>query len=163
MFRPMRKKERQMEPEAAKALLEKGTTGVLACLGDDGYPYAVPLNYVYYQDKIYFHTAKEGHKIDAILNNRKVSFALVGADEIVSAEYTTHYSSVIAFGRARIAEGEERLNAFRALNEKLAGDRPEDEREKAINECASAYIIAIDVEHLTGKAHEACIKNFTKL
>ena len=156
MFRSMRKKKRQLAQEQAIVLLKKGTTGVLACLGDEGYPYAIPLNYVYYKDKIYFHTAKEGHKIDAILNNPKVSFALEGADEIVSAEYTTHYSSVIAFGRARIAEGEERVEAFRALNERLAGDRPEEEREKAINECTSAYIIAIDIEHMTGKAHEEC-------
>ena len=156
MFRTMRREERQMTPEAAKSLLKAGKTGGLACLGDGGYPYALPLNYVYHQDKIYFHTAKEGHKVDAVLKNPKVSFALVGADKIVSAEYTTHYSSVIAFGRARIAEGEERVKASRALNERLAGDRPEAEREKSVNECESAYIIAIDIEHLTGKAHEAC-------
>jgi nitroimidazol reductase NimA-like FMN-containing flavoprotein (pyridoxamine 5'-phosphate oxidase superfamily) len=125
--------------------------GVLACLGDGGYPYAVPLSYVYCNGKIYFHSAKAGHKIDAITNNPKVSFTVIDEDTVVSSEYTTYFRSVIAFGRARITEGDERMEAFKALADKYSGDQPEEARLNEINRCTQAHIIAVDVEHITGK------------
>lgn len=66
MFRKMRRYKQLLSREDTIAVLNRCTNGVLACFGDDGYPYAVPLSYVYYNDKIYFHSAKAGHKIDAI-------------------------------------------------------------------------------------------------
>jgi hypothetical protein len=151
MFREMRRAGQQLSEEDAAAVLNRRTNGVLACHGDDGYPYAVPLSYVYFSGKIYFHSAKSGHKMDAILKNPKVSFAVTDADNIVSAEYTTYFRSVIVFGRARIAEGNERLEAFRALVEKYSGDQPEEARLNEINGCTRAVIVAIDAEHVTGK------------
>jgi hypothetical protein len=123
----------------------------LACLGDEDYPYAVPVSYVYHNDRIYFHSAKAGHKVDAILKNPKVSFAVVDEDTIVSAEYTTYFRSVVAFGKARLVEGEEWLEGFKALVEKYSGDLPEDAKHKEITGCTQSLIIAIDVDHLTGK------------
>jgi len=151
MFREMRRSKQILSMEDTIAVLNRCTHGILACLGDADYPYAVPLNYVYYNHTIYFHSAKEGHKIDALCKNPKVSFAVVDEDTIVSKEYTSYFRSVIAFGRARIVEGEERLAAFRALVEKYSGDQPEADKHKIITECQRAYIIAIDIEHLTGK------------
>lgn len=151
MFRQMRRIEQLLTPEKSVAVLNRCSNGVMACLGDDGYPYAVPLNYVYHAGKIYFHSAKEGHKIDAILKHPKVSFAVVDEDTIVSEEYTSYFRSVIVFGKARIVEGSERLEAFRALVEKYSGDRPEEEKEEKIDACDRAYIVAIDIEHMTGK------------
>ncbi|WP_367339723.1 pyridoxamine 5'-phosphate oxidase family protein, partial [Aminivibrio sp.] len=81
----------------------------------------------------------------------RVSFAVVDEDTIVSKEYTTYFRSAIAFGRARIAEGEERLEAFRALVEKYSGDQPEEARHREIAGCTQAVIVAVDVEHITGK------------
>nr|WP_230633221.1 pyridoxamine 5'-phosphate oxidase family protein [Methanosarcina mazei] len=127
------------------------TNGVLACSGDDGYPYAVPLSYVYFNGRIYFHSAKAGHKIDAITKNPKVSFSIIDEDKIVSKEYTTYFRSVIAFGKARIVEGDERLESFTALVEKYSGNQSEEARNKEISRCKQAHIIAIDVEHITGK------------
>ena len=127
------------------------TTGVLACLGDYGYPYAVPLSYVYFNDRIYFHSAKTGHKISAITGNPKVSFAVVDEDNIVSEKFTTYFRSVIAFGRARIADGEERLRALEAIVEKYSGDQPEEAKRKEIAGCTQAHVVAIDVEHVAGK------------
>lgn len=66
-----------------------------ACLGDEDYPYAVPISFVYLNNKIYFHSAKAGHKIDAIVKNPKVSFAVIDEDTIVSKEYTTYFRSVV--------------------------------------------------------------------
>lgn len=151
MFREMRRGKQLLSMEETAAVMERCTNGSLACLGDGDYPYSVPLSYVYHNNKIYFHSAKAGHKIDAMTKNPKVSFSVIDEDTIVSEEYTTYFRSVITFGKARIVEGEERLAAFRALVEKYSGDQPDEAKHKEISECTQACIIAIDVEHITGK------------
>ena len=158
MFREMRRNTQLLSSEDTKAVLDRCTNGVLACLGDEGYPYAVPLSYVYFNGKIYFHSAKAGHKIDAVVQNPKVSFSIIDEDTIVSKEYTSYFRSVIAFGKARIVEGDEHLEAFMALAEKYSGDQPEDDRQKSIAGCTQAYVVAIDVEHITGKEAKALVK-----
>ena len=147
----MRRIKQLLSMEETEAVMNRCTNGVLACLGDEGYPYAVPLSYVYFNGKIYFHSAKAGHKIDAIMRNPKVSFAVIDEDTVVSKEYTTYFRSVLAFGKARIVEGNEYLEAFKALVEKYSGDQPAEAKQKEINKCSQAYIIAIDIEHITGK------------
>lgn len=151
MFREMRRNKQLLSIEETKAVMDRCTSGILACLGDEDYPYAVPLSYVYVNNKIYFHSAKAGHKIDAILKNPKVSFAVIDQDKIVGKEYTTYFRSVIAFGKARIVEGDEWTNAFKALVEKYSSEIPEEARDKKIIGCTQSYIIAIDIEHITGK------------
>lgn len=151
MFREMRRGKQLLSMEDTISVMDRCTNGVLACLGDDDYPYAVPVSYVYFNEKIYFHSAKAGHKIDAVTKNPKVSFSVIDEDTIVSKEYTTYFRSVIAFGKARIAEGDERIEAFKALVEKYSGDQPEEAKLKEIMGCMQSYIFAIDVEHITGK------------
>ncbi|MGM0395939.1 MAG: pyridoxamine 5'-phosphate oxidase family protein [Bacillota bacterium] len=151
MFREMRRKRQLLPVEETVAVMDRCTNGILACIGDEGYPYAVPVSYVYYNDKIYFHSAKSGHKVDSIINNPKVSFAVVDEDTIVSEEYTSYFRSVVAFGKARIVEGEEWFKAFEVLVEKYCGDRPAEEKHKEITGCKQSHIVAIDVEHITGK------------
>ena len=151
MFREMRRKKQLLSNEDTRAVMDRCTNGVLACFGDEDYPYAVPVNYVYYNDKIYFHSAKEGHKIDSINKNSKVSFAVVDEDTIVSKEYTSYFRSAIAFGKARIVEGDERYEAFRALVEKYSGELPDEDKQKEINGCSRALIVAVDIDHITGK------------
>lgn len=151
MFREMRRKKQLLSPEDILAVMDRCTNGVLACLGDEDYPYAVPLSYVYFNDKIYFHSAKAGHKIEAITKYPKVSFTVIDKDTVVGNEYTTYFRSVIAFGKARIVEEHEMLEAFKALVKKYSGDQPEDAQHKEIAGCSQAYIVAIDVEHITGK------------
>lgn len=151
MFREMRRGKQLLSKEDTAAVMNRCTNGVLACLGDEDYPYAVPLSYVYFNGKIYFHSAKAGHKIDAIVKNPKVSFSVIDEDTVVSKEYTTYFRSVIAFGKARIVEGDERLEAFKALVEKYSGNQPEDEKYREISGCTQSFIIAVDIEHITGK------------
>lgn len=151
MFREMRRSKQLLCLEDTIAVMDRCTNGVLACLGDEEYPYAVPLSYVYFNNKIYFHSAKTGHKIDSITKNPKVSFSVIDEDTIVSEKYTTYFRSVIVFGKTRIVEGNERLEAFKALVEKYSGDQPEEAKQKEITGCTQAYVIAIDVEHITGK------------
>ena len=147
----MRRGKQLLSMEDTREVITRCSNGVLACFGDDGYPYAVPLSYVYFDDKIYFHSAKEGHKIDAIMKNPKVSFSVIDEDTIVSEKYTSYFRSVIAFGKARIVQGSERQEAFEALVEKYSGDQPQEAKHQEITGCTRAYIIAIDIEHITGK------------
>lgn len=151
MFREMRRGKQLLSVKDTAEVMYRCKNGVLACIGDNDYPYAVPLSYVYLNDKIYFHSAKAGHKIDAIEKNPEVSFAVIDEDTIVSSEYTSYFRSVIAFGRARIVEGDEWVEAFSALVEKYSGDQPDEAKQMEINKCTQSYIISVDVEHITGK------------
>lgn len=89
----MRRKRQLLPTEESVAILERMTNGTLALHGDDGYPYAVPVSYVYADGKIYFHSAMQGHKVDAILRNDKVSFCVVEQDEVKPAEFTTYFGA----------------------------------------------------------------------
>ena len=114
MFREMRRFGQQMPENEAIEILKNATSGTLAVLGDDGYPYAVPMSHFYCEGKIYFHCASEGHKIDAIRNCDKVSFCVISRDDVVPEKFTTYYCSVIAFGRVRILEDvQEKVTAIR--------------------------------------------------
>ena len=119
-----------------------------------GYPYTVPLNYVYSGGKLYFHCAKTGHKLDAIRGCEKVSFCVVAQDEVMPKERTTAYISVIAFGRARIVEDEAGLRRIAGwVGEKFSPDYPEDCRQETDEVIAAnrMYCVEITVDHLTGK------------
>ena len=159
MFRAMRRSKQRLAAEDTATVMDRCTHGVLACLGDEDYPYAIPLSYVYFKGKIYFHSAKAGHKIDAISKHPKVSFSIIDEDTVISREYTTYFRSVIAFGKARIVDGDERLKAFAALVEKYSGDQPEKDKYKEITECTRACVIAIDIEHITGKESIEYVKS----
>lgn len=158
MFREMRRHKQQLTLADTEVILNRCTNGIMACVGDDGYPYAVPLSYVYHNGKIYFHSAKEGHKIDAIMKDPRVSFTVVDEDRVISEKFTTYYRSVIVFGKARITEGTEYREAFEALVEKYSGDLPEDVKQKEIDTCYKAHIIAIDIDHMTGKESNEYVK-----
>lgn len=107
MFREMRRKKQELSLEDSVAILNRATSGVLAVSGDDDYPYAVPLSFVYDNSKIYFHCAKAGHKLDWIAKNKKVSFWVIDYDNVVPEKYTTYFRSVIIFGKARILDNPE--------------------------------------------------------
>lgn len=151
MFREMRRKRQMLTKEESTAILTKMTHGTLALSGDDGYPYAVPLSYVYSDGKIFFHSALNGHKIDAIMFNNKVSFCVVERDDVSPGEFTTYFRSVIVFGKARILTNEtEKLMALRLLADKYSPHQPGTEAEisRGVNHM---LMIEIDIEHLSGK------------
>lgn len=153
MFRGMRR-ARQILPEAeAVEILGSSTSGVLAVDGDDGYPYAVPLSFAYDEGKLYFHTARTGHKLDAIARNPRVSFCVVAADDVVQDEFTTYYRSVIAFGRARVvAEDDVKMRALRCLAQKYSPDFLEAADAEIMSAWERLDVVEIDIDHLTGKA-----------
>lgn len=84
----MRRFKQELSSEDTAKILEHGSHGVLAVLGDEGYPYAVPLSYVYADGKLYFHGAKQGHKLDALQNSAKSSFCVVGQDNVAPETFT---------------------------------------------------------------------------
>lgn len=153
MFREMRRKRQILTEEEAKEVLSRGTSGVLALLGDDDYPYAVPISYVYCDSKLYFHGAKSGHKIDAIKKYEKASFCVIDKDDVIPEEYTTYFRSVIAFGRIHIMEDESEMRkAIELLAKKYHPDSSKDERNVAIDrEWKSLCMMEFSIEHLSGK------------
>lgn len=161
MFREMRRKKQQLSFAECEAILSSATSGVLAVSGDDGYPYAVPLSFVYSDKKIYFHCALSGHKIDAVRQNDKVSFCVVDKDSVVPDEYTTYFRSVIAFGRIRLLEGEALYGALGLLAQKYnPGDSAEHRRNEIDRELSRTAVMVLEAEHITGKqAIELCREN----
>lgn len=153
MFREMRRKNQLLSEEISREVLQRNTSGVLSLMGEKGYPYGVPMSYVLAGDKIFFHCAKEGHKIDAIRREEKASFCVIDQDKIVSEEYTTYFRSVIAFGSVHILENEdEKRNAIRILAEKYSGDQGAEGIEREIDKhFANLCMLQFDMEHLTGK------------
>ena len=160
MFRKMRRFNQQLSLSESIEILEKGKTGVLAVLGDNGYPYAVPLNYVYENGKIYFHCAKAGHKISALQNCEKVSFCVIDKDDVSAEEITTYFRSVIVFGKAEIlTEKEDIMKAARILGLKYCKNAEfiDSEIQRFMN---TLCCVEISVEHMTGKqAKELVPKN----
>ena len=152
MFREMRRKKQLLSKDETIEILQRGSSGVLAVSGDDNYPYAVPLSYVYADDKIYFHTAKAGHKIDSMISNNKVSFCVIDKDQIVPDEFTTYYRSAIAFGHARFLDGEEKKEATYLLTKKYAPQSPDEKIYDAIQRnWPTLSVVEISIDYVTGK------------
>ncbi len=151
MIRSMIRNRQLLSEEDCNLVLKRNTNGVMAVMGDEDYPYGVPLSYVWHDGKIYFHTGNHGYKLECMKKHPKVSFTVVDKDDIVQEEYTSYFRSVIILGRAREAIGDERYKAFQAMADKYSPDMPADARMKEVSECSQALIIAIDVEHMTGK------------
>ena len=161
MFREMRRKRQALLPEEIKAVLNRGTSGVLALLGDNDYPYAVPISYVKKKKKLYFHCAKSGHKLDAIRRNRKASFCVIDQDSIIPEEYTSYFRSVIVFGQIQIIEDEgKKRTAIEKLAVKYAPKENEIGRKKAIErDCKLLCMLEMSIENMTGKEAIELIKS----
>jgi len=151
-FRDIRRKDRMLNNEKARQLLETGEYGFLAMCGKNGYGYGIPLNYVPEGKSIYFHCAPDGFKLENIRNNNRVSFCVVGRTQVLPEQFSTAYESVLVFGR-------------------IICGLPEDERRKALDLLVAKYspgfteisgtyinksfhrthILRLDIEHLSGK------------
>ena len=160
-FREMRRKRQQLTESESISILGKATSGTLALLGDGGYPYAVPISFVYHDGKLYFHSALSGHKVDAINNCDKASFCVIDQDEVHGERYTTYYRSVIAFGRIHIIEDEEeRLAAARLIGNRYNPNQDEALQKELEGGLHRMLVLCLEIEHLTGKeAIELAKKN----
>lgn len=153
MFRPMRRANRAISDEAAKQLLQQSRRGVLAVNGDDGYPFAIPVNYFYdpEQGKIYFHGAKTGHKVDALKKSDKVCFTVYGNEHFEPGDWASYMQSTVVFGRCRLVEDAAQTEAkVRELAAKYYPNQEEIDTEVA-KSIRGVQLYEITVEHLTGK------------
>lgn len=161
MFREMRRKKQQLAETECIEILKKNTSGVLAVSGDNGYPYAVPLSYVYDEGAIYFHCAKTGHKLDALKASDKASFCVIDQDLVVPQEYTTYFRSVIIFGRASVVTGDDEIRrAIEKLAEKYYPCDSKDNRDFFIEkEYKALCMVKLQIEHMTGKEAIELVKS----
>lgn len=153
MFRPIRKKKNQISDEAAKELLRTSRHGVFAVNGDDGYPYAIPINFLYDEDaqKIYFHGSRAGHKVDSLRACDKVCFTVYGNETIKDEPWAPYMQSVVVFGRCRLLEsGEESLALVKRFAMKYYPDESLVDIEIAEGGKA-VQMYEITIEHYSGK------------
>lgn len=154
MERKMYKENRKMALQDAEKAFENNNHGILCVNGDDGYPYGVPVNYIYEDKKIYIHSAKYGYKIDAVKADNKVCFTSIINAEVIPHKFTAAYMSVIAKGTIRIVEDEtERRHILEQYIYKMAPDYIETGMKFVDASIARTELLCIDVEELTGKAN----------
>jgi nitroimidazol reductase NimA-like FMN-containing flavoprotein (pyridoxamine 5'-phosphate oxidase superfamily) len=154
MFKEMRRKNRELETEEAIEILKKCEYGILSTVGENEYPYGVPVSYIYYNDAIYFHSAIEGNKLDNILNNNKVSFCVVGDTEVLPQIFSTNYESVIIFGKATEVFEDEKISALIEILNKYSKEYLEKGKEYISNANAKVKVIKISIDHISGKARK---------
>jgi nitroimidazol reductase NimA-like FMN-containing flavoprotein (pyridoxamine 5'-phosphate oxidase superfamily) len=153
MFRKMRRLNQAVSEAECKKILTEAKRGTFAVVGDDGYPYALPINF-YYDEKdnrIYFHGAKEGHKVDAIKYCDKVCFTTWNTGFKKEGRWEWNITSVIVFGRAKIIEDRE-ITGDRLRKLALKYYPTEEEVEEMFARAMDrVQLFAIDIEHMTGK------------
>ena len=151
-FRQMRRKRQLLSDDETINILNSCTSGVLALLGDQEYPYALPISYVYDDGCIYFHSATTGHKIDAITSNEKCSFCVIEQDNVIPSEFTTYFRSVIAFGRIHIINDDAtRMKALQILGNHYNHGDDENLRKEIEKGWSHVAVMRMEIEHITGK------------
>ena len=155
MFRDMRRFKQQLSAKECEQILREGKRGVLALSGDEGYPYAVPMDYVYDSGCLYFHSALQGHKLDAIRSCDKASFNVLSEPQAADDGWSYFFDSVTLFGRVRVITDEaQRTDKLRLLGNKYfpSEKMTESDIQKNAARCA---VLELKIEHMTGKhVHE---------
>jgi hypothetical protein len=148
----LRRKDRKMNHQSSLDLLQRAEYGVLSSVDEEGQPYGVPVNFVFDGRKtIYFHCAKEGHKLDNLKFNPKVSFTVVGDVQVMNWKFTTAYESVIVFGVASEVKAEEKFQALKSLALKFSVDTMDEFYKEIEQEIEQTAVVKIKIEHLSGK------------
>lgn len=157
-FRAMRRAKQQLSDAQAEEILDRGSSGVLALLGEGEYPYALPISYVYSQGKLFFHSALTGHKIDALRAHGKASFCVVAQDDVLPEQYTSAYKSAIAFGRVRVIEDEgEKRRVMRLLGDKYNPGHMAATVKAVEDSLSQMHLIELEIEHVSAKCGKALL------
>lgn len=154
MFREMRRKDKQLSMEESIEILKNTEVGILSTMCENGYPYGVPLNYVYFNNSIYFHSAKKGQKLDNINRCSKVSFCVYCDVELLPDKFDTNYKSVILFGEAAEVNEEEKAEALLELIKKYSSEFVIKGKEYIDKSKNSTKVYKISIEHIAGKAQK---------
>jgi nitroimidazol reductase NimA-like FMN-containing flavoprotein (pyridoxamine 5'-phosphate oxidase superfamily) len=153
MFREMVRKKQQLPEEACLEILKTELRGVLSVLGDDGYPYGIPLNHYYCEQdgKLYFHSGKAGHKIDALKKYSKASFCVYDKGFRKDGEWALNIRSVIVFGHIEFVEDREEIYRLTGeLSRKFTAD-VEYIKKEIERSGPGTLMFALVPEHITGK------------
>ena len=153
MFRTIRKKKNELDFSAIKALLQSSRRGVLAVNGDDGYPYAIPINYYYDKDaqRIYFHGARTGHKVDALRTCDKVCFTVYGNETVREETWAPFVQSAVVFGRCHLVQDDTKaLDLLKTFAMKYYPSEQLADEEIA-QAGKAAQLFEIEIEHISGK------------
>lgn len=151
MFRSMRRAKQQLPAQECIAILQQQPRGVLAIHGEDGYPYALPMNHWYEDGKLYFHGAKVGHKIDALQADARVSFCVMDEGYRAQGDWALNIKSVIVFGKMRkVEDAQTACEMMRKLGMKHypSAQSVEQEMRESMHH---VQILALTIDHMTGK------------
>ncbi len=150
-FRKMRRFKQALPYEECEEILRGEPRGVLSVLGENGYPYGFPMDFVYEDGKLYFHCAKVGHKLDALRACDRVSFCVMDQGYRKEGDWALNIRSVIIFGRIRFIEDpEETIERVRHLGLKYYPTR-ESVEEEIRQAGARVQILELTIDHMTGK------------
>lgn len=152
-FREMMRNRQQLPQEECIRILKEELRGVLSVLGDDDYPYGMPMNHFYCEEdgKIYFHSGKKGHRTDAMRRHDKASFCVFDSGFRKEGEWALNIKSVIVFGRIEFIEDQEVINR---IAEKLSHKFTNDDtyiQEEIKRSGPATLLFALVPEHMTGK------------
>ena len=150
MFRKMRRHRQQLSKEECVDILTNQPRGVLAVLGDDEYPYTVPMSHVYVDDKIYFHGAKKGHKNDAVKTHPKVSYCVMDDGVKNEGEWWYTFKSVVVFGKIRTLSDDEKIDKLTYLGNKFF-PTPEETKAEIDRLLDKTEVFEITIDHMSGK------------
>lgn len=154
MFRPMRRLKQQVTDEECRRILREEKRAAFSVIGDDGYPYTVPVNFYYDEtdNRIYLHGAKSGHKIDAVKNCAKVCFTTWNQGFQTEGSWEWNSTSVVIFGRAEFVESKEVMeDRLLKMTLKYYPSQEEAEAEMKTPAIHAVQMLAIEIEHMTGK------------
>lgn len=152
MFKEMRRNELQLSGEETREKLAACQYITLAMMGDNGYPYSLPISFVYEEGQLFIHGYKSGHKMEALTNHEKVSFSAIYENEVNSAGFTVTYTSIIAFGRAKRLNDNEKKRAIHLIIEKYSADHKE-KGERVVQNLWNDFVaFEIEIDHITGKS-----------
>lgn len=155
MNRPLRRAERAMDKETQEEILKRGEYGVLGFLGEDGYPRTLPLSYVYDEGRLYFHSAREGEKVEELRQDPRASFTVVTGTQVLPELFSTAYQSVIGVGHVSVVEGEEKKQALRRLLEKYSPEHRKTGEEYLLRAEKATLVYRMDLLQVTGKERKA--------
>lgn len=152
MFKEMRRSELQLSEDETRKKLADCQYITLAMMGDNGYPYSLPISFVYDEGRLFIHSYKSGHKVDALTNHEKVSFSAVCENEVNAAGFTVAYTSIVAFGRAKRLDEREKEHAIHLIIEKYSAPYKE-KGERVVKSLWDKFTaFEIEIDHITGKS-----------
>ena len=154
MFRELLRKNKRISKQECVEILKNEKRGVLSVIGDEDYPYGMPMNHFYNEDdgKIYFHCGKIGHRLDSLRKHEKVSFCVYDSGYCKEGEWALNIKSVIVFGKIEIIEdGGKVADITKKLSHKFTQDEEYINREIELF-LNKTLILQLTPEHICGKS-----------